>query len=280
MSADVDSDTRCASIQHFSLMNSLLAVLNSSEHDSTENVLACYFLGHFDCLKQLNVYEVAAECFTTRSGIRRFCQSIGLENFSDLKSYSWEWDRHSSLFIGYADHPDYRSFLTDSIRLMTEQVNRLVSDDDLDCLAQSLHDAERVIILTSDFSSMAIRQFQQSMLYLHKIVHVITDSSGDISGLGTLGAADFLIVISEHGNYAHAVRPMLEGSTVPKALVTLDGDHDLDEYFDQQIRLTDGEKTDERTVYAHYGVSFLFELLYNRYLVKYGNAPVEKANGQ
>lgn len=37
---------------------------------------------------------------------------------------------------------------------------------------------------------------------------------------------------------------MLEGSTVPKALVTLDGDHDLDEYFDQQILLTDGEKTD------------------------------------
>ena len=183
-------------------MNSLLAVLNTSPHDATESVLARYFLKHFDHLGQLNVYDVANECYTSRSGIRRFCQSIGLDNFSDLKSYAWEWERHRNQFVDYASHNRYRSYLASAIEQTIEQVNRVVTDEFLDELARLLHEAERVVILTSDFSSMSIRQFQQSMLYLRKIVHIITDSTGDVSQLEALGPRDALIVVSEHGNRA------------------------------------------------------------------------------
>ncbi len=95
MGAEVDESVRAPedsrpSIRHFSLMNSLLAVVNRSPHDSMDSTLARYFLERFDRLADLNVYDVAEECYTSRSGIRRFCQSIGLDNFSDLKSYAWE----------------------------------------------------------------------------------------------------------------------------------------------------------------------------------------------
>lgn len=76
-----------SSIRHFNLMSSLLSVLNTTEYDATNSVLARYFLEHFDQLDQLNVYDVADACYTSRSGIRRFCQSIGLDNFSDLKCH-------------------------------------------------------------------------------------------------------------------------------------------------------------------------------------------------
>ena len=68
----------------FSLMTALLAVMNESEPKDPYYVLAQYFLYHFDQLRDLNIYDVADACYVSRSGIRRFCQSIGFDNFSDL----------------------------------------------------------------------------------------------------------------------------------------------------------------------------------------------------
>lgn len=265
-------DTRRSSIRHFSLMNSLLAVLNTSDHDSTENVLARYFLKRFDHLDRLNVYDVAEECYTSRSGIRRFCQSIGLDNFSDLKSYTWEWGRHREQFVSYASHDGYRAHLASSIAAMIEQINTAVSDGFLDDLARLLHEAQRVVVLTSDFSSMSIRQFQQSMLYLHKIVDLVTDSTGDVAQLHTLGLHDALVVISEHGNYARAVQSALAGSKMPKVLITVDADEGLLASFDYAIRLSTGPIAPGRTVYAQYGITYTLDLLYNRYFERYGQA--------
>lgn len=263
---------RHESVRHFSLMNSLLAVVNTRKHDSTESILARYFLSHFDQLGNLNVYEVAEECFTTRSGIRRFCQSIGLNNFSDLKSYVWEWEDHRTLYTSYADHADYGNHLASSITQMTQQVMRSADAETLDGLASLLYEARRIVFLTSDFSSMAIHQFQQSMLYLHKVVDIVTDSSGDTSQLAALGAEDLLVAVSEHGNYAAAVLSALDGSPAVRALITFDAPKDLAARFDYPVRLANSRKADVagRSVYAHYGVTFFLDLLYNRYLKLYG----------
>ena len=64
----------------FSLMTALLAVMNESEPKDPYYVLAQYFLYHFDQLRDLNIYDVADACYVSRSGIRRFCQSIGFDN--------------------------------------------------------------------------------------------------------------------------------------------------------------------------------------------------------
>lgn len=259
-----------SSIRHYSLMDSLLGVLNSSPHDETESVLARYFLEHFDDLPSLNVYDVADACFTSRSGIRRFCQSIGLDNFSDLKSYAWEWNRHRNVFVRYASDENFRENLPRSIAEMTSSINDLVSEALLDELARLIRDASQVVILTSDFSGMAVRQFQQSMLYLHKIVHIITDSHGDPSQLSALGPHDVLVVVSEHGGYAQAVQSELRDSTVPRALITVDCDEKIASTFNLVLRLSHDARRDARTVYTQYGVLYLLDLLYNRYYLLFG----------
>lgn len=251
-------------------MDSLLHVLNTARHDDTDCVLARYFLERFDDLPGLNVYDVADACFTSRSGIRRFCQSIGLDNFSDLKSYAWEWERHRNVFVRYASEKSFREDLSRSIREMTESINELVDENLLDELARLIRSAEQVVILTSDFSGTAVRQFQQSMLYLHKIVHVITDSCGDPSLLSSLGMDDVLVVVSEHGGYARAIQSALVTSAVPRALVTVDCEESLASTFDLVMRLSSGAPRDTRTVYTQYGVLYLLDLLYNRYYLLYG----------
>ncbi|GEM_PF-6112693 len=212
----IQQDPRRGSISHFSLLNSLLAVINTERPSSTNATLAHYILDRFDTIGELNVYDVAEACFTSRSGIRRFCQSIGLDNFKDLKSYAWEWGEHHDLYVSYAQRPCFRTSLLASIDEMMEAINRQVDEQTLDDLAALIHDAQNVAILTSDFMSMGVRQFQQSMVYLGKIVYVLTDTTADLTHLGDLGPDDALIVVSEHGNYASAVLPTLEGMQVAR----------------------------------------------------------------
>lgn len=57
------------SLSYFNLMTSLLAVLNSNEDDDTNLVLARYLLEHFHELKNLSIYDVAEECYVSRSSI-------------------------------------------------------------------------------------------------------------------------------------------------------------------------------------------------------------------
>ena len=253
-------------LKHFSLMNSLLTVINQTSTDCLENVLAWYFLEHFEHLEDLNVYDVAEECFTSRSGIRRFCQSIGYDNFSAVKNSAYEWSHHKDFFVSYACHDGYREYLGSSIGDMIEEVNRRVTDEELDKLAKSIHDARTTILIASDFSSMAVRDFQQSMLYMHKIVRLLSDSSGDEELLKHLRPADTVIVISASGNYAQAVYPQLEGISSRKFLITLNRNDRLARDFDSVYYLSKSDYLRKRTVYARYGINYFFDLLYNRYI--------------
>ena len=148
----------------FSLMTALLAVMNESEPKDPYYVLAQYFLYHFDQLRDLNIYDVADACYVSRSGIRRFCQSIGFDNFSDLKAEADEWKRQCNYFIGYSVRPDYKEHLSGSIGEMMEEINRIATPAVLDKLAESIHASRHVVLFTSDFSGMAARSFQQSMV--------------------------------------------------------------------------------------------------------------------
>lgn len=257
-------------LRHFSLMNSLFTVLNRSSADSLENVLARYFLRHFEHLERLNVYDVAEECFTSRSGIRRFCHSIGFSNFSDIKDSNYEWSHHQDFFSDYGLHEDYRNYLASSMTDMCHEINRMVDPSRLDRLAHALYDANEVLLITSDFSSMAVHDFQQCMLYAHKLVDILTDSYGDEERLSTMRKHDLVIVISATGNFARAVSNDLEECRGRKVLVTLNSSEELALQYDSVFLLKSvgpGQAyRRQRTVYTKYGVNYFFDLLYNRYL--------------
>ena len=184
------------SVRRFSLMNALFSVLNSTGDDDPDNVIARYLLANFDHLDALNVYDMAEACYTSRSGIRRFCQAIGFDNFSGLKASAYEWQRHRDYFVGYVDHPDFRTHLADELATMMRTINDFVSEEDLKALATAMGAAHEVVLAASDFSSASLHDFQQSMLYMHKIVRIFTDSFGEEAHIDVLGPADVVIMCS------------------------------------------------------------------------------------
>ena len=110
------------------------------------------------------------------------------------------------------------------------------------------------------------------MLYLHKVIDIVTDSTGDTTQLEALAGDDVLVVISEHGNYARAVRTVLADSPVVSVLVTVDADGETMANFAYAVRLSPAPATEGRTVFAQYGITYLLDLLYNRYFVLYGGS--------
>ena len=259
------------SVRHFSLMNSLLTVINTTPRNNPDHVIARFFLDHFDHLADLNVYEVAQACYTSRSGLRRFCQSIGFENFSSIKRSAFEWRRHYDYFTGYVNHDNFRAHMAASLASMVATIDKLVTDEDLNALVNVLHDARTVLLVASDFSSMAVRDFQQAMLVMHKVVYLVTDSVGDEAMFASLGPSDVVLVISATGNYAQVSRQQIEQTGALRVLVTFNRDQHLAEPYEVVLYLSDEDLGRSRSVYAKYGVNYLFDLLYNRYFTRFGS---------
>lgn len=257
-------------LKHFSLINSLLKTFNRSPASSPSGIIARYFLTHFDEFPDLNIYDVARDCFTSRSGIRRFAQSAGFENFSQMKSNYWEWDLWQTYFTDYVNHDDIRANLVERINSMFDDINEMVSEDSLRELADMIHDATCPVLLASDFSAMAVREFQQSMIFMHKLIRVISDSDGDESVLKTLDPCDVVIVISASGNFADAAGIELSECPARRVLVTLNRDAKLAASYDVVYHLSCREYRRIRTVYSEYGVRYFFDLLYNMYYRLYG----------
>lgn len=253
----------------FSLMTALLAVMNESEPGEPYYVLAQYFLYHFDQLKELNIYDVADACYVSRSGIRRFCQSIGFDNFSDLKAASDEWKRHCNYFIGYSARPNYKHYLSQSVAEMMQEINRLATDSVLDKLSERIYQSRNVVLFTSDFSGMTAREFQQSMVVMRKLVLIVTDAQ-DVPGyLRRLTPDDMLLTISATGNFATVMEPMIQQSKAHKVLITVNRDRHFWSVYDSVLYLSEKDNGNARTVYSQYGATYFFDILYSYYVQKY-----------
>ena len=253
----------------FSLMTALLAVMNESEPKEPYYVLAQYFLYHFDQLRDLNIYDVADACFVSRSGIRRFCQSSGFDNFSDLKSEADEWQRQFNYFIGYSVRPNYKEYLSQSIVEMMQEINSHATPAVMDKLAESIHASRHVVLFTSDFSGMAARSFQQSLVVMGKLVQIVSDAHYMLDYLQEMTKDDLLITVSATGNFATLMEPVVQKVKAYKVLITVNRDKRFWTDYDQVIYLSAKDKANLRTVYSQYGMTYFFDILYSHYVQRY-----------
>lgn len=278
---DVDEELEQYTTRHFSLLNSLLTVLNASDPGDPRSVITRYLLEHFDHLDTLNVYDMASDCFTSRSGIRRFCESIHYKNFSDLKAFACEWSIHEAYFAEYANHPQFRSDLTGGIDNMVRSLNRLVSEDCLDDLARRIYDAPSAVFVSSSFAGLAVQDFQRALSLQRKLTEIVTDSVGYESRIEELTPDDLIVVVSATGVYGQVVSKQLAASSAHKVLITLNPRPELMSSYDAVIRLADDdEHCGERAVFAKYAMTYFFDLLCNRYHMLFANSDTVTAAGR
>lgn len=258
-------------IDRFSLMTSLLNVVNENSRDAAPHILALYFLKHFDELDRLNIYDVAEACFISRSSVQRFCKAIGFDTFSTLKiNTPVERELHKTSFIAYADRPDFPAYARTSMSEMMHEIEYLAEKQDLADFARSIHDSGHTALLTSEYSSMAPRDLQQELFVAGKLVALITDSHPDFGLLHSLAEGDLLIVCSATGNYAYAIDEEIRRLAGPRrVLITVNRDKLFRETYQTVFYLSEYADDRQRSVYTKYGMGYFLDLLYSTYIRRY-----------
>lgn len=69
----------------FAVKQKLINAEHNSDLDGAAWELAQYLLLHYNEIDRMKTRDLAAQCHISFSTVRRFCQSLGFDNFSDLR---------------------------------------------------------------------------------------------------------------------------------------------------------------------------------------------------
>jgi len=256
----------------FSILASLLSVINENDVEDCNYKLANYLLKNFDRLDELNIYDIVEECYISRSGVRRFCMSIGLNNFSDVKHNYSEWDHQYEKYCNAAVKNQTKESLRESINRVLDQVEEIATNDFLKNITKLIYDSENVVFIASEFSATSLKEFQQSMVTAGKVIKIMSSSYANKDLLDSLNAKDLMITISVTGRYAENISKYIDDINCMKVLITSNTNSAVCLNYDRIIGLQSDIDVCNARDYSKYGISYLLDLIfafyYHEYLLK------------
>jgi DNA-binding MurR/RpiR family transcriptional regulator len=131
----------------------------------------------------------------------------------------------------------------------------------------SLNTCGRIVIFSTESSTLSLREFQQAMLVEDKTVHLVPEDSPSTAMLDTLTPNDLLIVVTTSNGFARRQRAVIERCHAYKVIVTASEDPALHAIFDDVLAF--GKDADEGSslhrIYATFGVTYFFDRLFAQY---------------
>jgi len=259
----------------FNLVSTLLAIVNTNDDSDSDVFLARALLENFDCLNEMSIYDLADECFVSRSSLQRFIKQIGFDSFANLKASIAQVKEHNQRFSRYASVENFSLSYHKQMEDMMSSIEDLANSVHMDYFVDLIHNAKRVVICYAAFSTIAPVQFQEAMISNGKVIRCMTNSSKSIDFLNSLDECDLLITLSVTGNYAYATLKDVENVKAFKVLFTMNHLQKFQNYYDRIIYLSNNEESYDyirdavRDAYTIQGFSYLFDLILNKYLIKY-----------
>ncbi|MBF0598858.1 hypothetical protein IM763_02050 [Atopobiaceae bacterium FL090493] len=126
------------------VLMSLLAIYNENDSGQLSHAIAEYLLTHFESIGSMSLQEVMDAGFVSRSGLRRFCQSIGVENFSSLRNQAGEWEEFRHYYLAAASSSsEYQVPVRQAMVEIFDSVDRLRESGALRRLSRLLRDSEK-----------------------------------------------------------------------------------------------------------------------------------------
>lgn len=274
------------SARRFNLLTALLEVLNHTAHDDTDAIIARYLLEHYDGIEQINIYDMASECYVSRASIQRFARGVGFESFTDLKRSHDAVSGHLDAVLGYATQDDFASSIIGQIDQMMKDIAQAASPEALGRITKLLHDAVTVWLLNAATSHAGSRQFQEQVFLAGRLVHVASDTTGIEEALSSATNRDLIMTVSTTGIFALAISASMEGVPAHKLLLTMNEADEVIAPYDSVYlighrRLSNPTIPDRgiRDVYTHYGMPFFLDLLAHAYCSSYVPSRPDKARG-
>ncbi|MCF0105318.1 MAG: MurR/RpiR family transcriptional regulator [Holdemanella sp.] len=263
-------------LKRFDFYNQLLQIINDGDNTNDINkVIALYLLENINNLNNLTIYDVAEDCYCSRSSVHRFLKQIGFDQFSTLSDYVKDGNLHYHAYYDYVNRDNFEEYVKSMTISMMNDISKVSNNEYINKLVDMIHDYKNVYIITADTSSSAAKQFQEEMIATGKIIYVYTSSNTSIESISSLTKEDLVIVCSITGNYAIACLDDIREINATKVLVTLNHFDVFRGVFDEVFYM--GKEQYRRThvsygqrgVYTKYGLTFFFDIIYHKYAMKY-----------
>ena len=263
-----------AGINKLGFLNSLIEIVNNDmEEDAATSVLARYFLVNFNRLPELNIYDVAENCFVTRSSVRRFCQSLGFDNYKELKKQLENVQDNYHYYKDVVITENYGQKTAEELYQMALDCNSNLRDY-VEKISDYIHESNQVVFLVSDIYSRQCNEFQKGMILLGKMVKIVGQQYENNKLLSRLAQNDMVITVSVGGFFAEASIKIIQNLTCKKILLTSKRSKKYKTYYNEVLYICNHELGVDRTVYHVYAVPYCLDLILFAYKKKYANRSV------
>lgn len=257
-------------INKWGLLNSLISLVNDGIEDQSEVTIAKYLLKNYNHIQDLNIYNIAEECFVSRATIRRMAKRLGFDNFKDLKSQFLDFSDNYSFYRTGIDNDMLGNTVAHQIFNMAQECEQFFTDYKIELIIQQMKKASQIVFLTSDIYSRQSSEFQKAMILSGKMVRVVSAKFDENEILDKLEANDMLIVISISGFFVSQVIPFMEESNAKKILMTTVQEEIHKSIFDEIWYLSSQPQVKHRGVYTVYATQYCLEKIFTAYIKKFG----------
>lgn len=179
----------------------LLSEIATKAQDDPHAIIASTILANLDRLKNPSITELAQLCHVSISTFSRFCRSIGLNDFAELKDLMEE------------NRPDFEVASTkDTMELRFEEHATLVANSlhnaalsldktFIEALVKDLHHYRKVTVFGLLKASAAAINLQTDLLMQNKLVQTKLAFSDQLAYLSQATPDDLIVIFSYTGNY-------------------------------------------------------------------------------
>lgn len=179
----------------------LLAVMASQEDGTKEYAIAHTILSNPHQVTGLTIVELAERCHVSVSSISRFCRTLGLSDFAELRKLIGQADWH---FTPASRAPSTEERKTDAIRLMHSSIDRAALSIDMrqiSLLCRKIAAYERVALFGLLKAGTAAQCLQADLLLQGKMTVCKMPLAQQIEYMEQAGERDLILIFSYSGIY-------------------------------------------------------------------------------
>lgn len=251
------------------LLNSLINIINEGSDGDTDVILSKFFLQNYNRIHELNVYDIAEECYVNRVTVRRLAQRLGYSNFKNLKEqFNNFHDKYNFYRFGIQTDIEGQSVATQLYKMALE-CDRHLTPEFLDHAVTKLNKSNQIIFLTFDVYSNQCSEFQKAMILSGKIVRVVSNKFKNNLVLKNMCQDDLLIVLSVSGFFSSVSVNLISSINACKVLITTIHEPLYEKCYNEIWYLSSSDQPQRRSVYTIFAFEYYLENIYTAYIKKY-----------
>lgn len=255
--------------RRLSLLYNLQNIYNTSHIGTVEYQLSEFLIDNYSKIDKLNIFDVADENNVSRATVRRYCQSIGYENFKELKKHFNEFDEGLGEYQKFYSRENFLSSLKNQIFEMFNELENRLSNKELTQIVGEIEASDEVIIVASSTIANNVRFFQQTMALLKKRVSIVVNEEQLLSKLYKASDKSVILCFSVSGLLAKVMMEFMYKSKVKTLLFTNSRSPLFNQYFSKVYHLTSMENNHpSEIIYYTYGIAFVLDSIINEYSKK------------